>query len=156
MAETSTAKYYRDANKPLPEITDLTRPFWTAAREGRLVLQKCSRCGTFNFHPKPWCIECGSRDLPWTEARPFGTVYSFTVSRSVAMNHKGWEADLPLLMCLVDLDDGARMYAQVTGCTPEDMRIGLRVEAYFEPISEEAGIPKFRPSTQAPAAKAAR
>jgi uncharacterized protein len=140
--------FYKEANKPLPDITDMTRPFWTAAKNGRLVLQKCGRCGTFNFHPKPWCIECGSRDLPWTEVEPLGTVYSYTVSRSVAMNYKGWEAELPVLMCLIDLDVGARMYAQVTQCTPEDLRIGMRVEAWFEPISEEAGIPKFRPSGQ--------
>jgi len=132
--------------KPLPAITDLTRPFWTAAKERRLVLQKCGRCGTFNFHPKPWCIECGSRDLSWTDARPTGTVYSFTISRSVAMNYPGWEKDLPVLMCLVDLDDGARMYAQVTDCSPEAMRIGMRVRVHFEDISEEAGIPKFRPA----------
>lgn len=131
--------------KPLPTITDLTRPFWTAALEGRLVLQKCQRCGTFNFQPKPWCIECGSRELVWTDAKPFGTVYSFTVSRSVAMNLSGWTDELPVLMCLVDLDDGARMYAQVTHCSPGDLRIGMRVQAYFEPISEDAGIPKFRP-----------
>jgi uncharacterized protein len=137
-------------NKPLPTITDLTRPFWAAAREGRLVLQRCPRCATFNFHPKPWCIECGCRELVWTEARPTGTVYSFTVSRSVAMNFQGWQAELPVLMCLVDLDDGARMYAQVTHCAPEDLHIGLRVQAHFEALSEEAGIPKFRP-LQAPA-----
>jgi uncharacterized OB-fold protein len=132
--------------KPLPAITDLTRPFWTAAKERRLVLQRCAQCGTFNFHPKPWCIECGSRDLAWTDARPTGTVYSFTISRSVAMNYPGWEKDLPVLLCLVDLDDGARMYAQVTDCSPEAMRIGMRVRAHFEDISPEAGIPKFRPA----------
>lgn len=132
--------------KPLPVITDLTRPFWTAAKEGRLVLQKCGQCGTFNFHPKPWCIECGSRDLAWTDARPTGTVYSFTISRSVAMNYPGWEKDLPVLLCLVDLDDGARMYAQVTDCSPEAMRIGMRVRAHFEDIGPDAGIAKFRPA----------
>jgi len=132
--------------KPLPAITDLTRPFWTAAKQGRLMLQKCGQCGTFNFHPKPWCIECGSRELNWTEAKPTGTVYSYTISRSVAMNYPGWEKDLPVLLCLVDLDDGARMYAQVTDCAPEAMRIGMRVRAHFEDISEEAGIPKFRPA----------
>ena len=145
--------FYREVNKPLPDITDMTRPFWTAARNGRLVLQKCGRCGTFNFHPKPSCIECGSRDLPWTEVEPFGTVYSFTVSRTVAMNYKGWEPDLPVLMCLIDLDAGARMYAQVTHCAPEDLRIGMRVAAWFEPISEDAGIPKFRPLQQPAAAR---
>jgi len=132
--------------KPLPAITDLTRPFWTAAKQRRLVLQKCGQCGTFNFHPKPWCIECGSRELHWTEARPTGTVYSFTISRSVAMNYPGWEKDLPVLLCLVDLDDGARMYAQLTDCSPQAVRIGMRVQAHFEDISEEAGIPKFRPA----------
>ena len=134
------------ANKPLPVITDLTRPFWTAAKNGKLVLQKCQKCATFNFHPKPWCIECGSRELAWTDAKPMGTVYSFTVSRTVAMNYQGWEKDLPVLLCLIDLDDGARMYAQVTHCTPEEIRIGMRVKVYFEDISGEAGIPKFRPA----------
>lgn len=134
-------------NKPLPQITDLTRPFWTAAKQGKLVLQKCGKCSTFNFFPKPWCIECGSRDLAWTDAKKTGTVYSFTVSRSVAMNFPGWEAELPVLMCLIDLDDGVRLYGQVKGCKAEDMKIGMRVEAFFEDISDEAGIPKFRPLT---------
>lgn len=134
-------------DKPLPSITDLTQPFWTAAKNGRLVLQKCQRCATFNFHPKPWCIECGCRELVWTDAQPTGTVYSTTISRSVAMNFPGWQAELPVLMCLVDLDDGPRLYAQVKHCKPEDLRIGLRVQAFFEDISADAGIPKFRPLT---------
>jgi hypothetical protein len=51
-----------------------------------------------------------------------------------------------VLFCLIDLDEGARMYAQVTHCSPDDIHIGMRVSAYFQPISEEAGIPIFRPS----------
>jgi uncharacterized OB-fold protein len=131
--------------KPLPVVTDLTRPFWIAAREGRLVLQRCGRCATFNFYPKPWCVECGSRDLVWMPAKGRGTVYSHTVSLSVAMNYPGWDAELPLIMCLVDLDEGARMYAQVTNCLPEDVHIGMPLEVYFEAITPEFGIPKFRP-----------
>ena len=53
----------------------------------------------------------------------------------------------PFSWCLIDLDDGARLYGQVTDCTPEDIKIGMRVEAYFEDISEEIAIPKFRPLT---------
>ncbi len=134
-----------DENKPLPVLTDMTRPFWTAAKEGRLLLQKCGQCGTFQFQPKPWCIACGSRELPWTPAKPTGTVYSFTISRSVAMNFPGWEKELPVLMCLIDLDDGVRLYGQVTDCAPEKLHIGMRVEVHFASISPEAGIPKFMP-----------
>ena len=134
--------------KPLPTLDDLTRPFWTAAKAGRFVLQKCGSCGTFNFHPKPWCMDCGSRELAWTDAKPQGTIYSYTISRHVAMNYRGWEGELPVIMCLVDTDDGARMYAQVTHCTPEQIAIGMRVEVYCEDISEAAGIPKFRPADE--------
>jgi len=132
-------------HKPLPEITDLTRPFWTAAKERRFVLQKCPRCGTFNFYPKPWCVECGGRGLQWVDAKPHGTVYSHTVSRSVGMNYPGWKDELPLVMCIVDLDDGPRMYAQLTDCAPEQVHIGMRVQVHFVDISDEAAIPKWRP-----------
>jgi uncharacterized OB-fold protein len=141
--------------KPLPVVTDLTRPFWTGAAQGRFLLQKCSRCGTFNFHPKPWCIECGSRALQWTEARPHGTVYSYTISPMVAMNYPGWAAELPVILCLIDLDDGARLYAQVTDCAPDDVHIGMRVEVHCEPIGDGIGIPKFRPSSTSVSGKKA-
>ena len=115
------------SRKPLPVITDMTRPFWTAAKEGRLAMQKCTGCGTVNFHPKPWCIECGNRELEWTDIKPEGTIYSFTISHTVAMNSPEWQEELPVLFCLVDVDEGARMYAQVTGCDPADIHIGMRV-----------------------------
>ena len=131
--------------KPLPVVTDLKRPFWRGAREGRLMIQKCPRCGTVNFHPKPWCIECGCRELEWKQMKPTGTIYSFTVSRSVAMNYRGWQDELPVVLCLVDIDEGARMYAQLKEVRSEDVQVGMRVQALFEPICEEYGIPVFRP-----------
>ena len=132
--------------KPLPEITDFSRPFWSAAKNGKLVMQKCGRCGTVDFFPKPWCVECGYRGLEWVEVKPEGTVYSYTVSYLVMMNFPAWKDDLPVMVCIIDLDDGGRMYGQLTGCSPEEVRIGMRVQAYFEDISEEAAIPKFRPA----------
>lgn len=131
--------------KPLPEITTLTRPFWSAAKNGKLMMQRCGRCATMNFFPKPWCVECGSRSLEWVEVRPQGILCSYTVSYAVMMNFPGWKDDLPVVLGIIDLDDGGRLYGQVTGCPAEKLQIGMRVEAYFEPISAEAGIPKFRP-----------
>lgn len=131
--------------KPLPQITDQTRPFWSAAKQRKLVMQKCNRCGTLNFYPKPWCVECGNRGLEWVEVKPYGTVYSLTTAYAVMMNYPDWKEDLPVIMCIIDLDDGARMYGQLTDCAPDQARIGMRVQAHFVDISEEAAIPKFRP-----------
>ena len=130
--------------KPLPEITDFTRPFWSAAKQHKLVVQKCRHCGTLDFLPKPWCIECGHRELD--EVRPRGTIYSYTVAYTVMMNYPAWKDDLPVVQCIIDLDDGPRMYGQLTGCSPDKVRIGMPVEAYFEDISDAAAIPKFRPA----------
>ena len=108
------------------------------------MLQKCKACATFQFFPKPWCIECGSRELDWVDAQPTGTVYSFTIARTIGMNYPGWQDELPFTMCLIDLDDGVRLYAQLTDCAPGTIAIGLRVEVQFVDISDEAAIPTFR------------
>lgn len=131
--------------KPLPEITDLTRPFWTEAKQRKLVMQKCSKCMTVNFYPKPWCVECGSRAMEWTEVKQEGVVYSHTVAYTVMMNYPAWKRDLPILIGIIDVDDAGRMYAQITDCSPEQLRIGMRVKVHFEDISDDAAIPKFRP-----------
>jgi uncharacterized OB-fold protein len=55
-------------------------------------------------------------------------------------------------MCIIDLDDGVRMYGQLTDCAPGQAHIGMRVEAHFVDISEEAAIPKFRPAQDKPLA----
>lgn len=132
--------------KPLPDVTELTRPFWAAARQGRLVAQTCPRCGSTDFPPKPWCVDCGSRALEWRQLAGTGTVYSHSVASAVMMNLPGWKPDLPLIMCLIDVDDGPRMYAQLTDCAPSEVKIGMRVRVHFENYDEEVAVPKFRPA----------
>jgi uncharacterized OB-fold protein len=36
---------------------------------------------------------------------------------------------------------------RIAGCTPEEIKIGMRVEAYFEDINDEAAILKIKPVT---------
>lgn len=132
-------------NKPIPDINNLTEPFWEAAKEGKFVIQKCQSCGTHNFLPKPWCIECGSRSLNWVEADGKGKIYSFTVSRTVAMNYPVWEKELPVVLALVDLLEGVRLYAQITNCKPEDVHIGMPVKVWIDKLADDFSIPKFKP-----------
>ena len=139
-------KHVDAAGKPLPEITDATRPFWSAAKQRKLVVQKCGKCGTLNFFPKPWCIDCGSRSLEWVEVSGKGTIYSFTTANKVMMNFPGWQADLPVTLGIIDLAEGARMYGQLIGAKADRWKIGMQVKVVFEDISAEAGIPKFVPA----------
>jgi len=133
------------SGKPLPEITDMTRPFWEGARNGILRIQKCRSCSTYDFFPKPSCISCGRRTLDWVDMSGRGEVYAFSVATTVMMNLPAWKDDLPVILCLIDLEEGGRMYARLTGCEPEDVRIGMQVRAQFSVLDDEVGVPAFQP-----------
>lgn len=132
--------------KPLPEITELTAPFWQAAKEGRLVMQQCRSCGKYVWCPRPACTECGRDELDWRELSGRGTVYSFTVIRQLAgRGARAFEKDIPYTIAWVDLDEGPRYYTNIVECPVDDVEIGMAVEVVFDRASDDISLPKFKP-----------
>jgi uncharacterized OB-fold protein len=54
---------------------------------------------------------------------------------------------VPYVAAIVDLDEGYQMLANVIGCEPEDVAVGLRVVVEFHPIGGGFVLPYFRPDT---------
>jgi uncharacterized OB-fold protein len=131
------------AAKPIPEVTDDLAPFFAAAREGRLVVESCKRCGRRRFPPRPICSECLGREAEWVSSSGRGKVVSFNVMHQVY--HPGFAAEVPYAVVLVELDDGGRMLSNVVDCPLDRLTIGLDVEVTFERMSDEITLPKFRP-----------
>lgn len=73
-------------DRATPLVTDLTRPFWDAANEGVLAIQRCTDCRSFNHPPRLACDRCLSDELAFEPVSGLGTVWSFTVThqKSVA------------------------------------------------------------------------
>ena len=69
-----------EATRPLPEETAITAPFWQAARERRLVIQRCGKCGRFRWPPEIACYECGSLEYEWAPVSGRATLYTWTVA----------------------------------------------------------------------------
>lgn len=128
--------------RPVPVPTNITRPFWDAAKQGKLVLQRCRRCGTWQYWPRPVCMRCISRDLEWKEAAGRGVVYSFTITRLPAEGFEGLE---PYVLASVDLPEGTRMMARLLNCPIDRVRIGLPVRVVWEKLSDEISLPQFEP-----------
>jgi len=126
----------------LPAPDDASRPFFDAAREGRLVLQRCSACGTWMYPVRPRCVECFSDRVEWSEASGKGTLYSFAI---VHTPYAGFEDEVPYDISTIDLDEGVRITATVVDCANEELRIGMPVEVVFHRLSDEVTVPKFRP-----------
>ena len=113
-----------------PAVTEETAPFWEAAREGRLVVERCTACGRHAFPPAGVCRVCRNREVEHVEVTGAGVVYSSTV------NHQRWLPDLEVPFALVWVDfpdlDGVRVVGRLRGCEPDDVRIGLLVDVGFE------------------------
>jgi uncharacterized OB-fold protein len=129
--------------KPIPEVTEELRPFFAAAREGRLVVQRCTACGRRRFPPRDICSECLGRETEWVVCSGRGHVVSFNVMHQVY--HPGFAAEVPYAVVLVELEDGGRMLTNVVDCSLERLRVGLPVEVTFERRSGDIALPQFRP-----------
>jgi uncharacterized protein len=129
----------------LPTPDDETRPFWDAAREGRLLIKRCASCGRAHHYPRPFCPYCWSRDVDWEVAAGIGTVYTFSVV------HKNdlppFNERVPYVAAIVELDEGPRMMTNVVDCDIDDVAVGMPVEVTFLTIDENVAIPVFRPGS---------
>lgn len=82
----------------------LTAPFWRAARERRLLIQRCRRCGRAQFYPRPYCVRCQG-EVAWVESPGRGVVYSLTRVHLKVLP----ELEPPYDVLLVELEEGPRL-----------------------------------------------
>ncbi|SHH64282.1 Zn-ribbon domain-containing OB-fold protein [Pollutimonas bauzanensis] len=130
-----------DAKRPLPAPTRITQPFWDAARQGRLLIQRCKACGKLQFYPRLLCLACLSDDMDWQESHGRGTIYTFTINRRAASLHMSNKT--PYAVAIIDLEEGVRMMGQVVTSDLSDLHIGAHVRVAFEVASPEISLPIF-------------
>ena len=130
--------------KPRPLIDDLTRPFWDAATEHRLVIQRCQDCRHFNHPPRPVCDACHSETLTFEQVSGRGTIYSFSVMYQP--NVAGFGDELPYLNILIELEEQPQLFlvSYLPEAQREQVRVDGEVEVYFEDVDAELTLPKFR------------
>jgi uncharacterized OB-fold protein/acyl dehydratase len=115
--------------------------WWEAIDAGKLLIQKCSDCGVLRHPPRPMCGECQSLSWEGVPASGQGSVHSFTVLHHPPI--PGY--DFPCPVGLIDLEEGTRIVANIAGCAPEDIHIGMKVECRIEDADETMKLPFFYP-----------
>lgn len=131
---------------PVPDST--SAPYWQAAREGRLLIQRCSDCGGFFSYARPFCPVCWSEEVSWVQASGAATLYTWSVVR---VNDLPAFKDLvPYAAAIVDLAEGPRVATIVTECPPERLHIGMPLTVDFWPADDQIAVPVFRPANVLP------
>lgn len=129
--------------KPVPIVNPWAKPFWDAAREEKLILQKCQDCDKHIFYPRIACPHCFSDKVEWIEASGKGMVYSYTVVTNNAPS--AFIQDMPFVIAIVKLEEGVQMLSNIINCNPDDVECDMPVEVTFEKLNDEFTLPKFRP-----------
>jgi uncharacterized OB-fold protein len=124
---------------PLP--TPDTAPYWEGAAAGELRIQQCTSCTEYYFYPRPFCPRCGSAEVVWRVTSGRATLVSYVI------NHRTVPpSDEPLVIALVQLEEGPQMMSNIVGVEPlpENLPLDLPLHVTFEQRGEYA-IPMFTP-----------
>ncbi len=141
MAEEQGQKPYQ---KYVPNFDQENRPYWEATKRHELYIQRCRDCGAVQFHPRVVCTACLSPNVQWVKASGRGKIYTFSVVNQNPT--RGFRDSLPYIVAYVDLDEGVKMFANVVDCKPEEVKIGMPVEAVFADVTPEVTLVNFRPA----------
>ena len=117
--------------------------FWEGTRKGELRIQSCNACGALRHPPGPACPVCGARDRGYVVASGLGTVFSYVVHRHPPVPGK----ELPIVIALIDLDEGVRMVGEIADVPPEGgkaIEIGMRLRVDFDRVDDELTLPLWR------------
>ena len=134
------------ATRLAPTFNKDTEFFWTGLREHKLLIQRCTGCGALRNPPRPMCPKC--RSLAWdaVESAGRGTVYSYVMPLEPRFPF----FDYPYIVVLVELAEGVRLVSNLRDIAPDDVRVGMPVEACYQTFDGASGglvLHQFRPAT---------
>lgn len=130
--------------RPRPAI-NLDNQFWfDAAKEHRLVIQRCASCHELRHPVGPECPHCQSFEWDTVEASGRATLYSFTVAHHP--RHPAF--DYPLVIAVVELEEGTRLITNLAGISPDEARIGMALELEWCDADPDLTLPVFRAAQQ--------
>jgi 3-hydroxy-3-methylglutaryl CoA synthase len=101
--------------------------------------QRCRGCGQEQFPFQRVCFSCYARDN-FDEVRlsdRTGKVLSHT------FDFFAGSPDPPLIVTMIEIEGGARVYLQMTDASPKEAKLELPVEFVFRKIHEYGGTPNY-------------
>ena len=128
-----------EASRPIPYPKAVSKPFWDAARDERLLVQQCQECQKYVFIPQDFCRYCLSTDLVWTESWGVGVVVTYTV----VWRPQTPAFEVPYVIAVVELDEGYEMMTNIIDCPIDEIHTGMKVEVSFLPVRDDVKLPCF-------------
>ena len=98
---------------------------------------RCEACGLTYVPPAMFCERCFAQLDDWVQVASTGTVFTYTVLYQDLDEQPLQEPDI-LAYVKLDGSDGGLVH-RLGGVSPEEVAIGMRVEAVWKPPEEREG-----------------
>lgn len=129
---------------PAPDDAPVWAPFWEAARDGRLIFQRCAHCANAFLPAREACPVCLTPAPVWEQASGEARLITWVVYHRAP--DPAFQDRTPYAVAIVVLDEGPRLVSNIVGVEDfETLRIEQRLRLR---IDQEAGlaIPRFIPA----------
>jgi uncharacterized OB-fold protein len=130
---------------PQPRQDADNAAFLAAWKEGRLLLQSCTGCGTTFFYPRSMCPSCWSTALKEITASGKGSVVSYSVIWRPT--DPAFNDEVPILLAEVAVEEGATLIARIINIDHEKLHSGMAVTLPPTDVARRYPLPIFQPST---------
>ncbi len=129
--------------KLIPVPDEVSKPFWDAVNQKRLVLQYCPTCKKLQYPPKKTC-SCGSDKLEWKEVSGRGHISTYLVIEDGRLARR--IPDQPYNLALITLDEDPKInfYSNLPGVPVDKVPTGAAVEVMFEEVAPGQLIHEWR------------
>jgi len=115
--------------KLIPVADPLSKPFWDAVNQRRLVLQHCASCDRLQYPPQQACQVCNSATgLTWKEVAGRGHIATSIVIEDGRLNRRMPDQPYNLAMVTLDADIRVNFYSNLPGTPPYKAPVGAAVE----------------------------
>jgi uncharacterized OB-fold protein len=127
----------------LPVLFPEEKPFWDAAKQHRLLLQCCNKCGRVRYPIGPTCPWDLSNEFEWKQMSGRGVVHNFVIY------HKPWipyyRDKVPYALVQVEIEEGPRLTTNLLDVPVDQVKIGIPVDAVWDDVTDAVSLIQFRP-----------
>ncbi len=115
-------------------------PMWTGFAQRRVLIQRCTACGTYRYPPGPSCANCLAPSHEWVEIAGNAKIVSW------AIFHRQYlpAYPVPYNVIAVKLAEGPTMVSNLDGPAPQGSWIGHDVALTWHETADLGPLPRFR------------
>jgi uncharacterized protein len=131
--------------RPVPAPDPLSKPFWDACNERKLMVQYCTYCERKEFPPKPACGECGwDFHLTWIEVKGRGIIDGYGITYDTRI--RAWAPEQPFNNAVIKLeeDNAIQFFSNLPGVPVGQVPVGATVEVDFIEVEGGQLIPEWK------------